>query len=613
MNGAAAAVLSCPSAAAIIPSHITGATAGAASTFAGSETSDVRSNWTAISGAVPIVAATVNAIASANPAGTRRRRSAAPSGPASTMIAATAAKLSCHPASSTARGLSPSVTAAARMRAYAREAGRPASVAATPAAPMTPARWIDGPPPASGTYSAIAPRASRSAPQPDPEHRREREHEGAEQHHVLPARRDEVRQPGAPGNRRACVGERLVLAENHAAQQRRLRRRQAPPQRILRALAHAVERTGHAAAAASGRRDPVGVQHRVHVARAQPRIGRPEPLEDPVHRELLADPHRRPGHARARPHEHALATEADEPRSARRTAAGAPARAATPARSRHARDARRAPCGRVRASRASATTAPPSSAPATASVTTAPRATSGHSSRQASTATGARGPASSPSDGRANATCSGRARTSSATSRASGALDAEPRQPGPVTAAPCPSARRAFPDAGHLAQVGDALKPPCCVRQAMIFCAVAGPTPSSVSSCSAVALFRLTGGPLAAPDAPALPAEGRGDRATARPHRDDDLLAVDDLRGEVDRVDVAVRTRAAGALHGVLHTRPRGKPVDAGLANCSGDVDDRPRGRRRATLTPSLAAPRAAVEADATGAPPVPRRAAGRA
>src|SRR3954452_7331958 len=96
----------------------------------------------------------------------------------------------------------------------------------------------------------------------------------------------------------------------------------------------------------------------------------------------------------------------------------------------------------------------------------------------------------------------------------------------------------------------------------MIFCAVAGPTPSSVSSCSAVALLRLIGGPGAAPDAPAPP-PGTGTaaapprapachrtrrRAAARARRHHDLLAVGDLRREVDRVDVCARARAARAL-----------------------------------------------------------------
>jgi hypothetical protein len=66
-------------------------------------------------------------------------------------MAATAAKLSCQPTSSTARGLSASVTAVASNSACQRAAGRPASTATTPAAPMTPARSIDGPLPASGT------------------------------------------------------------------------------------------------------------------------------------------------------------------------------------------------------------------------------------------------------------------------------------------------------------------------------------------------------------------------------------------------------------------------------------------------------------------------------
>ena len=40
---------------------------------------------------------------------------------------------------------------AARNSAYQREAGRDSVIAATPAAPITPARCSDGPAPASGT------------------------------------------------------------------------------------------------------------------------------------------------------------------------------------------------------------------------------------------------------------------------------------------------------------------------------------------------------------------------------------------------------------------------------------------------------------------------------
>jgi hypothetical protein len=63
----------------------------------------------------------------------------------------TAAKLSCHPMSSQARGSSVSVKAAASKRPYQREAGRPASIASVAAAPIAPARRIEGPAPVSGT------------------------------------------------------------------------------------------------------------------------------------------------------------------------------------------------------------------------------------------------------------------------------------------------------------------------------------------------------------------------------------------------------------------------------------------------------------------------------
>ena len=66
-------------------------------------------------------------------------------------MASTAANESCQPGSPAARGLSKSVSAAASRTAYQRDAGRPARAATSPAPPMIPARWIDGPAPASGT------------------------------------------------------------------------------------------------------------------------------------------------------------------------------------------------------------------------------------------------------------------------------------------------------------------------------------------------------------------------------------------------------------------------------------------------------------------------------
>ena len=97
------------------------------------------------------VAATVIAATSATGPGTRRRVSAPRSPGASASSPATAANESCQPGSATASGFSASVTAAASPSAYQREAGRPASAATSPAIPITPARWIEGPPPASGT------------------------------------------------------------------------------------------------------------------------------------------------------------------------------------------------------------------------------------------------------------------------------------------------------------------------------------------------------------------------------------------------------------------------------------------------------------------------------
>ena len=136
---------------ATIPSHMIGATAGAAARLAGSDASETCSKWNAISGAVAIVAAAVTAAASASGPGRRARRRPSRQRGASASRPTTAANESCHPTSPEARGLSASVTTAASPSAYQRDAGRPASAATSPATPITPARWIDGPPPASGT------------------------------------------------------------------------------------------------------------------------------------------------------------------------------------------------------------------------------------------------------------------------------------------------------------------------------------------------------------------------------------------------------------------------------------------------------------------------------
>ena len=150
LKGSASAGATCAAAAPSIPSHITGAIAAAASRLAGRAASDTCWKCSAISGAVPTVAAIVMAATSATGSGIRRA-STPRSGGASASSATTAANESCQPGSPTARGFSASVTAAASPSAYQRCAGRPASAATRPAAPITPARWIDGPAPVSGT------------------------------------------------------------------------------------------------------------------------------------------------------------------------------------------------------------------------------------------------------------------------------------------------------------------------------------------------------------------------------------------------------------------------------------------------------------------------------
>ena len=219
----------------------------------------------------------------------RGRAARAHSAGTSASIATTAAKLSCQPGSSAARGLRASVTAAASSSAYQREAGRPASAATRPATPMTAARWIDGPPPASGTYAATSAIAShRRAVRPSPATVADREHERREQQDVRAARRHEVGEAGGAEVLADRLGQRAVLTEHHPARERALRRRQAARQRALGAGADAVERAEQPAAAAAGGADRPRAQQRVRVAAALVRVERAERREPAGDRELDA-------------------------------------------------------------------------------------------------------------------------------------------------------------------------------------------------------------------------------------------------------------------------------------------------------------------------------------
>ena len=145
----AAAGRPAPATAASIPSHMTGATRAAASTLAGRRRRHLP-KWAASSGAVPGRRGDRDGRASARPAAPRRRRAGAPRGLASTQQRHDGGEAE----------LPAGVVRGARVErqrgrrgepsAYQRDGGRPAP-RPTPAAPMTAARWIDGPAPGSGT------------------------------------------------------------------------------------------------------------------------------------------------------------------------------------------------------------------------------------------------------------------------------------------------------------------------------------------------------------------------------------------------------------------------------------------------------------------------------
>ena len=190
LNGAASAGAIWATATASIPSHITGAIAAAASRFAGSAASETCSKWSAISGAVPAVAATVIAATSATGPGTARA-STARSGGASASSATTAANDSCQPGSPADQrvererdggGEPERVPAVRRATGESRYEARGAHHS----------RTLDGRP-GAGERDVDRHQGQREGePQPQSEagHRARREHERREQHHVLATDRE---------------------------------------------------------------------------------------------------------------------------------------------------------------------------------------------------------------------------------------------------------------------------------------------------------------------------------------------------------------------------------------------------------------------------------------
>ena len=148
---------------------------------------------------------------------------------------------------------------------------------------------------------------------PDPEQRRRAERERGEQHDVLPARRHEVREPGGPQVVAQALGQRVVLAEDHAPHER------APPRAgtpVLSARSARV-RTASIAPAGPPRRRPVAAIPSAESSACTPRRAshascRRSRVEDAADAQLGAHGRRRPAHARARAQQGPLAVQPDD-------------------------------------------------------------------------------------------------------------------------------------------------------------------------------------------------------------------------------------------------------------------------------------------------------------
>ena len=142
------------------------------------------------------------------------------------------------------------------------------------------------------------------------------------------------------------------------------------------------------------------------------------------------------------------------------------------------------------------------------------------------------------------------------------------------------ASRRTSPIPGTSPSSSTEPKPPCCSRKARIFAAVAGPTPASVSSCSGVAVLRLTFAGVADADVVA------GGAPRRRAGRHEHLPAVLHDGGEVHRGEIGAPGRAARAAHRVVDALAAPQPVDARMLHGTGHVHGdlatlRPGGRGR--------------------------------
>ncbi len=295
-----------------MPSHITGATAGRRARSRAAR----RARWSRRRarrcGAVPTVAAVVSATASATPRGTRTAAERRADRSREREDGDDGRERELPPGSSSERGLSSSVTAAASRSACQRAAGRPASTATTPTAPMTPGALDRGA--GAGQRHVEGDEGQNRQPPgdaPDPQEGSGTEGQGREQRHVLAAGRDQVRQTGRPEVLAQVVGQRVVLAEDHAAGERRRARGDGAGQRALGARSDRVDEPGGAAAAPAGRDDLLRAQLRVDAATREPGVVRRQAREAAPDLELGADRRARPRDPWPRAQEHAFVVDED--------------------------------------------------------------------------------------------------------------------------------------------------------------------------------------------------------------------------------------------------------------------------------------------------------------
>src|SRR4029453_3223390 len=145
-----------PTSAAANASPSRGGTAGAASAFAGTVNKGTAWNCSQRIGAVATPHAADTATTPASLAGTGNPSSRPRSGGTSTKIAATAAKESWKPGSSSVYGFHARRTRAPRRKKCQRSTGRAASQARETSAPDTPARMTEGCAPTARTQAAMA-------------------------------------------------------------------------------------------------------------------------------------------------------------------------------------------------------------------------------------------------------------------------------------------------------------------------------------------------------------------------------------------------------------------------------------------------------------------------